>query len=232
MNGDRRDGERPLGRFVGSGPEPVPVPPPTPPETVFLVDDDSGVLKGISRLLRSAGLSVAAFSSPREFLSALSGPAPGCLVLDVAMPEISGLELQRELAARGCELPVVFLTGRGDVPMCARAMKDGAVDFLTKPVDRDDLLRAVRAALGRDRLARDERAGMATIRARLALLTPREHEVLRHVISGALNKQIASRLGTVEKTIKVHRARVMAKMQAESVAELVRMAERAGVRQA
>jgi FixJ family two-component response regulator len=193
------------------------------------VDDDQAVLRSLSRLLRSAGLPVAPFSSPREFLSHLPHDASGCLVLDVAMPELNGLELQQALAARGCELPVVFLTGRGDVPSCARALKAGAVDFLSKPVDREVLLRAVRLAIEEGRRRHEDHAEVSGIRVRLATLTPRELEVLRHVISGLLNKQIAGRLGTVEKTIKVHRARVMQKMRAQSVAELVRLSERAGV---
>jgi RNA polymerase sigma factor (sigma-70 family) len=193
-----------------------------------VVDDDAAVLKGLSRLLRSAGLAVATFSSPREFLDRHDPNAPGCLVLDVAMPELNGLELQRTLLARGHEPPIIFLTGHGDIPMSVKAIKRGAVDFLTKPVSDDDLLTAVRDAIEKDRRQRQARAEVADIQQRLATLTPREREVLEHVISGQLNKQIAADLGTVEKTVKVHRARVMAKMKVQSVAELVRLAERAG----
>jgi FixJ family two-component response regulator len=199
-----------------------------PAATVFVVDDDAAVLKGLARLLRSAGLTVAAFASPREFLDRHDPNAPGCVVLDVAMPGLSGLELQQTLMARGQELAIIFLTGHGDIPMSVKAMKHGAVDFLTKPVDDDALLRAVRVAIEKDRVQRQARAEIAEIQQRLATLTPREREVLHHVISGHLNKQTAADLGTVEKTIKVHRARVMEKMKVHSVAELVHLAERAG----
>ena len=201
---------------------------PIPPATVFVVDDDAAVLKGLSRLLRSAGLAVVTFSSPREFLDSHVPNAPGCLVLDVAMPGLNGLELQQTLLASGQEPAIIFLTGHGDIPMSVKAIKHGAVDFLTKPVSDDDLLTAVRDAIEKDRLQRQARAEVADIQQRLATLTPREREVLEHVISGQLNKQIAADLGTVEKTVKVHRARVMQKMKVQSVAELVRLAERAG----
>jgi FixJ family two-component response regulator len=200
-----------------------------PPATVFVVDDDAAVLKSLSRLLRSAGLAAATFSSPRDFLDQHDPNTPGCLVLDVAMPGLNGLELQQALMARGHELAIIFLTGHGDIPMSVKAMKQGAVDFLTKPVDRDDLLKAVRVAIEKDRLQRQAHAEVAEIQQRLATLTPREREVMHHVISGHLNKQTAADLGTVEKTIKVHRARVMEKMKVHSVAELVHLAERAGV---
>jgi FixJ family two-component response regulator len=201
---------------------------PAPP-TVFIVDDDPAVLKSLSRLLRSADLAVAAFSSPRDFLARHDPDLPGCLVLDVAMPGLNGLELQQALVARGHELAIIFLTGHGDIPMSVRAMKRGAVDFLTKPVHDADLLEAVRVAVEKDRLRRQVRAEVDEIKLRLATLTPREREVLGHVITGQLNKQTAADLGTVEKTIKVHRARVMEKMKVRSVAELVRLAERAGI---
>ena len=200
-----------------------------PPPTVFVVDDDPAVLKSLSRLLRSAGLAAATFSSPREFLERHDPDAPGCLVLDVAMPGLNGLELQQALNARRRELAIVFLTGHGDIPMSVRAMKGGAVDFLTKPVNADDLLNAVRVATEKDRLQREARAEVAEIHQRFNTLTPREREVMEHVISGDLNKQTAADLGTVEKTIKVHRARVMEKMKVQSVAELVRLAERVGI---
>jgi FixJ family two-component response regulator len=201
----------------------------SPTPTIFIVDDDAAVRKGLARLLRSAGLAVTTFASPREFLDQHDANAPGCLVLDVAMPGLNGLELQQALIAGGHELAIVFLTGHGDIPMSVQAMKRGAVDFLTKPVNDDDLLKAVRVAIEKDRLQRAERAEKADIQQRLATLTPREREVLQHVITGQLNKQIAADLGTVEKTIKVHRARVLEKMQVHSVAELVHLAERVGI---
>jgi FixJ family two-component response regulator len=202
------------------------------PPTVYAVDDEPAPLKAVARLLRTAGWNVATFSSPREFLERIDPAAPGCLVLDMSMPELTGLELQQALEARGCALPLVFLTGRSDIPMSVKAMKRGAVDFLTKPVDREDLLVAVRRAVERDTAARNERAEVAAVQEQLATLTPREREVLEHVISGKLNKQVAADLGTVEKTVKVHRARVMEKMRAASLADLVRLAQRAGVRPA
>ncbi len=200
-----------------------------PSATVFVVDDDPSVLKGLARLLRSARLDVAAFDSPREFLERHDSAAPGCLVLDVAMPGLNGLELQEALAAEGSALPIIFLTGHGDIPKSVQAMKRGALDFLTKPVNDEDLLKAVHVAIEKDRAARQARAELEEIRARLDMLTPREREVLAHVVSGQLNKQIAADLGTVEKTIKVHRARVMEKMKAQSVADLVRLAEKLGL---
>jgi FixJ family two-component response regulator len=200
----------------------------TPP-TVFVVDDDAAVLKSLSRLFRSEGLAVATFASPWEFLDRHDPNAPGCMVLDMAMPRLNGLELQDALAARGDEVAIVFLTGHGDIPTSVKAMKRGAVDFLTKPVDDEELLKAVRAALEKDSLQRQARAEVAELQKRLATLTPREREVLEHVISGQLNKQIAADLGTVEQTIKVHRGRVMEKMKVRSVAELVHLAERLGM---
>ena len=175
-------------------------------------------------------MKVAAFDSPREFLERFDPSAPGCLVLDLAMPGLTGLELQKALAAKGRELPIVFLTGRGDIATSVRAMKLGAVDFLTKPVDDEDLLSAIRSALEKNRTSRTAREELARIEQRLALLTPREREVLERVVAGRLNKQIAAELGTVEKTVKVHRARVMRKMGARTVAELVRLAARAGIK--
>lgn len=200
-----------------------------PPATVFVVDDDPSVLKSLGRLLRSARLEVATFGSPREFLERHDPRTPGCLVLDVAMPGLNGLELQEALMKRGSTIPIVFLTGHGDIPMSVQAMKRGALDFLTKPVHDEELLQAIRSALDRDQIARQARAELDDILARLATLTPREREVLDHVVTGQLNKQIAADLGTVEKTIKVHRARVMEKLKVQSVAELVRLAERAGI---
>lgn len=200
-----------------------------PQHIVSVVDDDQAVCKAVARLLRTAGFAVATYSSPRRFLEQHGRDTPGCLVLDLAMPGLNGLELQEALAAAGDPLPIIFLTGRGDVPASVRAMKGGAVDFLTKPVEREQLISAVRTALDRDRAARRARRDVQEIRARLATLTPREHEVFEHVIRGKLNKQTAAELGAAEKTIKVHRARVMDKMAVESVAELVRLAERAGI---
>jgi FixJ family two-component response regulator len=200
--------------------------------TVYAVDDEPATLKAVARLLRAAGWAVAPFASPEEFLAKLDPAAPGCLVLDMSMPKLSGLEVQQALEARGCALPVVFLTGRSDVPSSVKAMKQGAADFLTKPVDELDLLAAVQRAVARDAAARKDRAEVGAIQARIATLTPREHEVLERVISGKLNKQIAAELGTAEKTVKVHRGRVMEKTGAASVADLVRIAERAGIRPA
>ena len=198
--------------------------------TVFIVDDEAPVRKALSRLLRATGFAVAAFASPGEFLAQHDLHKPGCLVLDLMMPGVNGMELQRALARKGSVLPIIFLTGHGDVPQSVQAMKGGALDFLTKPVNDENLLASIRAAIKRDSVARREQAELFEIRARLALLTPREQEVLDHVVTGKLNKQIADDLGVVEKTIKVHRARVMEKMKVQSVAELVRLVERSGIR--
>jgi FixJ family two-component response regulator len=194
--------------------------------TVFIVDDDPAVLKSLSRLLRASQFTVGTFGSPQEFLERHDPHTPGCLVLDVAMPGLNGLELQEALRVKGSAIPIIFLTGHGDIPMSVQAMKGGALDFLTKPVHDKDLLKAVEAALEKDRIERQSRVELDDIQERLATLTPREREVLNHVVSGQLNKQIANDLGTVEKTIKVHRARVMEKMKVNSVAELVRLTER------
>jgi FixJ family two-component response regulator len=197
--------------------------------TVFVVDDELSVRQSLSRLLRAAGFNVATFGSAQEFLERYDPNTPGCLVLDVAMPGLNGLELQEALVARDSLLPIIFLTGHGDLPSGVRAMKRGAVDFLGKPIDATDLIEVVRDAIEKNRIARRVDTELIEIRRRLATLTPREYEVLRHVVSGKLNKQIAANLGTVEKTIKVHRARVMEKVQAGSLAELVRLAQRAGI---
>jgi RNA polymerase sigma factor (sigma-70 family) len=197
--------------------------------TIFIVDDDPSVLKALARLLRSAGLSASTFTSSQEFLDHHDQNAPGCLVLDVAMPGINGLELQLALAAEGSRLPVIFLTGNGDIPMSVRAIKQGAVDFLSKPVNDSDLIAAIHDAIEKDRVARQARATLSELQQLLAKLTPREREVLSHVVSGKLNRQIAAELGTVEKTIKVHRANLKKKLNVQSLAELVKLAERLGV---
>lgn len=194
--------------------------------TVYLVDDEPSVLRAMSRLLRAAGHQVSAFRSPQEFLAGHDPAAPGCVVLDLAMPGLNGLELQRALSESGCQRPIIFVTGHGDVPSSVRAMKAGAVDFLTKPVSEDELLAALHRAIERDRLSRQAHAGLQAFAERLKTLTPREREVLQHVVAGQLNKQIAAELGIVEKTIKVHRSRVMEKMGVRTVADLVRMTER------
>jgi len=197
---------------------------------VFIVDDYAPGRKSISRLLRAAGFVVAAFASAQEFLAQYDPAACGCLVLDLAMPGVSGLELQSILADKGSFLPIIFLTAHGDVSTSVQAMKHGAVDFLMKPVNDEDLLKAVRMAIEKDRVLRREQTELFEIRERLATLTPREREVLEYVVAGRLNKQIASDLGTVEQTVKVHRAHVMQKMKVHSVAELVRLTERCGIR--
>jgi FixJ family two-component response regulator len=197
--------------------------------TVFIVDDDPAVLKSLSRLLRASQFNVVTFCSAQEFLERHEPHTPGCLLLDLAMPGFNGLELQEALRVKGSAIPIIFLTAHGDIPMSVQAMKGGALDFLTKPVQDKDLLKAVEAALEKDLIERQSRAELDDIQERLATLTPREREVLIHVVSGQLNKQIAYDLGTVEKTIKVHRARVMEKMKVGSVAELVRLTERAGI---
>jgi FixJ family two-component response regulator len=197
--------------------------------TVFVVDDYAPGRRSISRLLRAAGFAVTAFASAKEFLAQYDAEAPGCLVLDLAMPAVSGLELQGILSDRGSLLPIIFLTAYGDIPKSVQAMKLGASDFLTKPVNDEDLLAAVRVAIEKHRALRREQAELSEIRARLAMLTPREREVLEYVVAGKLNKQIAGELGTVEQTVKIHRAHVMQKMRVQSVAELVRMTERCGI---
>ena len=197
--------------------------------TVFVVDDYAPGRRSISRLLQAAGFAVTAFASAEEFLAQYDPETPGCLVLDLAMPAVSGLELQGMLADRGSLLPIIFLTAHGDIPKSVQAMKRGATDFLTKPVNDEDLLAAVRAAIEKHRALRRDQAELSEIRARLATLTPREREVLEYVVAGKLNKQIAGDLGTVEQTVKIHRAHVMQKMRVQSVAELVRITERCGI---
>ncbi len=196
---------------------------------VFVVDDDASVCKALDRLIRSVGLRAETFTSARDFLHREHYDGPGCLVLDVRMPGLSGLDLQRELAKAGHEIPIVFITGHGDIPMSVKAMKAGAVDFLPKPFSDQDLLDAIHAAIEKNTRARQEHAEKEVIQRRIDRLTPREGEVFRLVIAGMLNKQIASELGASEKTIKVHRARVMQKMEVQSVAELVHLAEKVGI---
>ncbi len=196
---------------------------------VYLLDDEPEMRKALTRLLRAQGLAVRSFANARELLAEPPPRGPACLVLDVAMPEMDGLQVQERLRERGVDLPIVFLTGRGDIPMSVRALKAGAEDFLTKPVDGTDLLRAIRAALQRGADRRAKSNDLADLRERLALLTPREREVLGHVIAGKLNKQIAAALGTGEQNVKVHRGRLMRKLGLKSVADLVRAAERLGL---
>jgi FixJ family two-component response regulator len=197
--------------------------------TVYVVDDEPDLRQALKRLFQVEGLQVECYASASDFLAALSDDAAGCVVLDLAMPGLDGLELQQRLARTPAALPIVFLTGRGDIPATVQAMKAGAVDFLTKPVKRVDLLRAVGVALARCAERVSAASAMAGLRERFGRLTPREREVFEHVISGRLNKVIASRLGTTEQTIKVHRGRVMEKLGADSVADLIRLAQQLGV---
>jgi FixJ family two-component response regulator len=201
--------------------EPVPV--------VYVVDDDPDVLKAIARLLDSVGLRAATFPSAHQFLERYDRSAPGCLVLDLALPGLSGLELQRVLEQQGSSLPIVFLTGRGDIATSVQAMKHGAADFLTKPVDDTELIAAIHEALAKDQALRSARLERERRAKCLAALTERERQVLELIVAGRLNKQIAAELGTVEKTIKFHRANLMRKMGVRVVADLVKLAERAGV---
>lgn len=202
---------------------------PTLVPTVFIIDDDASVRKSLSRLLRSAGYAVEIFPSAEEFLAREHFDGVGCIVLDVQMPGLSGMDLQEELSKADYHMPIIFVTGHGDIPMSVQAMKKGAVDFLTKPFDDKELLKAIESAIQKDGQARTEYHEVQNIRSRIELLTAREYEVFRYVIAGMPNKQIALELQIAEKTVKVHRGRVMEKLGADSVAELVRLSEKAGI---
>jgi len=196
---------------------------------VIIIDDDASFRRSAERLVSSAGLKVKTFATATEFLKVKRPEAPACVVLDVRMPQMSGLDLQRELARTGVEIPLIFITGHGDIPMCAQAMKAGAIEFLTKPFCAQQLLDAIAQAIERDRDAGKKQSVLAKLRAHYEMLTPRQREVMALVVSGLLNKQIGARLGTKEKTIKFHRAHIMERMQAQSLADLVRMAEHLGI---
>ena len=197
--------------------------------TVFIVDDDPSVRRGLTRLVRAAGMKAESFASAADFLASGKCDGPGCIILDVKMPEMTGPELQEALDRARCSIPIIFLSAHGDVPTTARAMKKGAVDFLTKPVDRDDLLEAVRLSLARDAKNRAEQAENSSIYEHIKTLTPREHEVMTYVITGMLNKQIADELDISEETVKIHRGRMMQKLDIVSVADLVRLCEKSGI---
>jgi FixJ family two-component response regulator len=197
---------------------------------VFLVDDDRAVLNALTRILEAKGYQVRAFSSARQFLAEHDPSVPGCAIFDVSMPDLDGLELQAALGASGVERPIIFITGKPEIPDSVTAIKAGAIDFLTKPVKSRALLAAITLASEKETKGREHRNELALVHDRVEKLTPREKEVLTHVVAGLLNKQIAARLGIVEKTVKLHRGRVMQKMGVRTVADLVRIAERAGIR--
>ena len=196
---------------------------------VFVVDDDPSMREALADLIASVGLSVEAFKSAPEFLEHTRPDAPACLVLDVRLPGLGGLDLQRELLRREAPIPIIFITGHGDIPMSVRAMKEGAVEFLPKPFRDQDLLDAIQHAIEIDRVARQERTVVAAVRRRYESLTKRERDVMKLLVSGLLNKQIAAQLGSSEVTVKMHRGQVMHKMKAESVVQLARMAEKIGI---
>jgi FixJ family two-component response regulator len=198
---------------------------PEPKAVVAIVDDDPSVRLGLQRLIRSVGWKAETFASAQEFLARARAEAPTCVVLDLQLPDLSGLDLQKRMAETGLETPIVFLTGHGDIPASVQAMKAGAIEFLTKPVDEQDLLKAIQEAIEYDRRTRQQQAEMRELRDRYESLTAREQEVMRHVVSGLLNKQIAAELKITEDTVKFHRGHIMRKMRADSLADLVRMAE-------
>jgi FixJ family two-component response regulator len=201
-----------------------------PDAVIAIVDDDLSVREGLESLVRSAGWRVETFASAQEFLARPQAKVPSCLILDLQLPGLSGLDLQKQMAEAEVEIPIVFLTGHGNIPASVQAMKAGAVEFLTKPFDEQDLLRAIEEAIERDRLTRQRNAEMRELKGRYKSLTPREREVMQQVVSGLLNKQVAAELKISEVTVKVHRGQVMRKMRAASLADLVRMADKLGIR--
>jgi FixJ family two-component response regulator len=198
-------------------------------DTVFVIDDDGPTRESLKDLIQSVGLTVELFASAQEFLGSERPDVPSCLVLDVRLPRLSGLDLQRRMRERGLEIPIIFITGHGDIPMSVRAMKAGAVEFLTKPFRDQDLLDAIQQALENDRTGRNQRTALEDLRRRFDSLTAREREVMVRVVAGLLNKQIGAELGTSESTVKIYRAQVMEKMEAGSLSELVRMADKLGI---